>query len=225
VDGGSLAQKLGGKPQPARAAAELVETLARAVQMAHGRGLVHRDLKPSNILLTAAGTPKISDFGLAKRLEGAAGQTTSGAIVGTPAYMAPEQATGQSKRIGPAAGRDETALLQAVAAAAAHGVGSVTMRVPGACASLLEALVSSGFHIRIPAVFLSSRPFGRPEPCVAVARPLSSAPGHLFSLRQRDRLFARRLRLDQHPPENVCPPLSDVERNRACGNRLESVSS
>jgi GNAT superfamily N-acetyltransferase len=67
------------------------------------------------------------------------------------------------ERIGPAAGRDETALLQAVAAAAAHGVGSVTMRVPGACASLLEAVVSSGFHIRIPAVFLSSRPFGRPE--------------------------------------------------------------
>jgi GNAT superfamily N-acetyltransferase len=67
------------------------------------------------------------------------------------------------ERIGPAAGRDETALLQAVVAAAAHGDGSVTMRVPGACASLLEALVSSGFHIRISAVFLSSRPFGRPE--------------------------------------------------------------
>ena len=66
------------------------------------------------------------------------------------------------ERIGPAAGRDETALLQAVAAAA-HGDGSVTMRVPGVCASLLEALVSSGFQIKIPAVFLSSRPFGRPE--------------------------------------------------------------
>lgn len=69
----------------------------------------------------------------------------------------------QGERIGPAAGRDETALLQAVAAAAALGEGSVAVRVPGACASLLEALLSCGFHIRSLAVFLSSRPFGRPE--------------------------------------------------------------
>jgi len=70
----------------------------------------------------------------------------------------------RGERIGPAAGCDETALLQAVAAAAgAGGDGSVTVRVPGACAALLEALISSGFRIGELAVFLASRPFGRPE--------------------------------------------------------------
>jgi hypothetical protein len=72
----------------------------------------------------------------------------------------------RGERIGPAAGRDETALLQAVAAAAAAGArggGSVTVRVPGACASLLEALVGCGFRIGDLALFMASRPFGRPE--------------------------------------------------------------
>jgi tetratricopeptide (TPR) repeat protein len=103
VEGGSLAQKLTGTPQPARWAAALVVTLARAVHVAHECGLVHRDLKPANILLAADGTPKISDFGLAKQLQGEAGQSASGAIVGTPTYMAPEQAAGHSKLIGPPA--------------------------------------------------------------------------------------------------------------------------
>jgi hypothetical protein len=102
VDGGSLAQKLQGAPLPARQAAELVETLARAMHAAHQRGIVHRDLKPANILLTAEGTPKITDFGLAKRLDTDAGQTRSGAVMGTPSYMAPEQAAGKIHAIGPA---------------------------------------------------------------------------------------------------------------------------
>jgi WD40 repeat protein len=100
--GGSLEKKLGGTPQPPGEAAQLVETLARAVHYAHQRGIVHRDLKPANVLLTGDGTPKVTDFGLAKRLDGVAGQTASGSILGTPSYMAPEQAGGRRQQIGPA---------------------------------------------------------------------------------------------------------------------------
>jgi serine/threonine protein kinase len=132
VAGGSLAALLRERQLAPREAAELVAQLARAVQHAHDRGIVHRDLKPANVLLQAASGewrgageprdagsspapgatppapvhPKIADFGLAKHLEGSGGghgpQTQSGAVLGTPSYMAPEQATGRSKQIGPA---------------------------------------------------------------------------------------------------------------------------
>jgi serine/threonine protein kinase/WD40 repeat protein len=101
--GGSLAQQLAGGPLAPRRAAELVETLARAVQAAHEAGVVHRDLKPANVLLAQDGTPKVTDFGLAKKLDGTSELTATGAIVGTPSYMAPEQASGDGKRVGPAA--------------------------------------------------------------------------------------------------------------------------
>jgi formylglycine-generating enzyme required for sulfatase activity len=99
--GGSLDKQLDGTPWEAKRAAALVQTLAGAVEAAHQHGLVHRDLKPGNVLLTADGTPKVTDFGLVKRLD-MPGQTQTGPVMGTPSYMAPEQA-GPSGEVGPAA--------------------------------------------------------------------------------------------------------------------------
>ena len=109
VPGGTLARRCNGKPMPAMEAARLIEALARAVQYAHQRGVVHRDLKPGNVLLSDDGQPKIADFGLAKLLDAEPGAATpgpntqSGAILGTPAYMAPEQTGGKRGIVGPAA--------------------------------------------------------------------------------------------------------------------------
>jgi serine/threonine protein kinase/predicted Zn-dependent protease len=102
LEGGSLDDRLGATPQPARESAELVATLAWAVHAAHQTGIVHRDLKPANILFTRDGVPKVTDFGLAKRLE-QVGHTQTGQVLGSPSYIPPEQARGRSKEVGPAA--------------------------------------------------------------------------------------------------------------------------
>jgi WD40 repeat protein len=125
VNGGSLAERLAGKPLSPREAAQLVQTLARAMHYAHQQGIVHRDLKPANILLASGGreppesaerllsggsrpplpefVPKITDFGLAKRVHVEEGLTQTGYVLGTPSYMAPEQAEGRHRDVGPGA--------------------------------------------------------------------------------------------------------------------------
>ncbi len=102
IDGGSLEQQMDGRPQDFTQVVWTIHTLARAIHAAHLQGIVHRDLKPANILLTADGRPKITDFGLARRLGDDSDLTRPGAIVGTPDYMAPEQACGQVHDAGPA---------------------------------------------------------------------------------------------------------------------------
>lgn len=104
VDGPTLSKSLRSQPQLPSFAASLSETLSRAIAYAHDRGILHRDLKPANILMTKDGVPKIADFGLAKQIENSAdsSSTRTGTIMGTPSYMAPEQASGDIHAIGPA---------------------------------------------------------------------------------------------------------------------------
>ncbi len=131
MDGGSLAGKIDGEPQPPREAARIVHLLAGAMDCAHKAGVVHRDLKPANVLLTTDGAPKITDFGLAKRVQENSGQTRSGSILGSPGYMAPEQAEGKNDEVGP---------LSDVYALGAILYEMLTGRMPFMAPSVLETL-------------------------------------------------------------------------------------
>jgi len=103
VESGSLADRLRGGPIEGRDAARLLISVARALHFAHRNGVIHRDMKPANILLDPEGVPKVADFGIAKRLTANSALTLSGAVIGTPTYMAPEQAKGTSRDVGAAA--------------------------------------------------------------------------------------------------------------------------
>jgi serine/threonine-protein kinase len=132
IDGGNLAQRSGEFRHEPRAIARLVACLARALQFAHGRGFIHCDLKPSNVLIDREGRPQITDFGLARRASGESSLTVSGAILGTPSYMAPEQASGQRGAIGPATD--------------VYGLGAIlyellTGRPPFRTATMMETIV------------------------------------------------------------------------------------
>jgi len=102
VTGESLKDKLSNGPLPSREAAELSAVVAEAVQAAHEKGIVHRDLKPSNVLIDGSGRPQVADFGLAKRAETDSSLTATGQVLGTPAFMPPEQAAGRTEDVGPA---------------------------------------------------------------------------------------------------------------------------
>jgi tRNA A-37 threonylcarbamoyl transferase component Bud32 len=103
VEGGSVADQLRKELPTVRDAAKLLILVARALHFAHQNGVVHRDMKPANVLLDSDGVPKVADFGIAKRLKQDSQLTVSGAVIGTPTYMAPEQAKGTSRHVGPAA--------------------------------------------------------------------------------------------------------------------------
>src|SRR5262249_34071397 len=128
--GGSLDRKLAGSPLPPSEGAKLTELLARAMHAAHQARVIHRDLKPANVLLAEDGTPKITDFGLAKKLDDQ-GHTQTGAVMGTPSYIAPEQAEGR-KDLGPAVD---------VYALGAILYESLTGRPPFKAATLMDTLV------------------------------------------------------------------------------------
>ena len=101
VEGRSLADRLSQGALPPAKAAQIVRDIAEAIQHAHDRGVVHRDLKPPNILLTASDEPRVTDFGLARRIDVPEGITASGQVLGTPSYMSPEQAAGNTDLVGP----------------------------------------------------------------------------------------------------------------------------
>ena len=110
IEGESLAVRLRNGPLPPREAAELIIGICRAVEYAHDNGIIHRDLKPGNVLIDETGSPRVTDFGLAKQIGGDSGLTKTGQVIGTPSYMPPEQASGRLDLVGPCS--DVYALVQ-----------------------------------------------------------------------------------------------------------------
>lgn len=146
VDGSNLATRLQSGPLPPQEAARVVQAVADAIQHAHEQGVIHRDLKPQNILLDENGQPKVTDFGLAKLARGSSELTETGQVLGTPAYMPPEQAAGQRRQIGPASD---------VYALGAILYALLTGRAPFQAASILEMLKQVLEEEPVPAQILN----------------------------------------------------------------------
>jgi len=140
IEGGSLGAYLAGKPRPVQEAASIVEALARGMDHAHENGILHRDLKPVNVLLDRDGTPKITDFGLAKQLNSGDGRTETGLIMGTPAYMSPEQASG-AREIGPHADIYSLGVIL---------YECLTGSLPFQCDSFVDLVILIGKHEPLP---------------------------------------------------------------------------
>jgi WD40 repeat protein len=207
--GGSLAQRLAGSPLPPRDAARLVEALARAVQAAHDRSVVHRDLKPQNVLLAADGTPKVADFGLAKKLDAAEGQTRTGAVLGTPSYMAPEQAGG----VGPIGPPTDVYALGAIL------YECLTGRPPFKAATAVETIEQVRTREPVPPTRLQP---GTPRDLETVClKCLQKAPGRRYPSAEA---LAEELRryLDGRPI--LARPVSALERMAKWARRRPAVA-
>jgi eukaryotic-like serine/threonine-protein kinase len=212
VPGGNLLDRFGGTPLPARQAAQLVEVLARAMHHAHQLGIIHRDLKPANILLADEDIPKITDFGLAKfLLKPEAGQTVTGAVMGTASYMAPEQAQGKNK---------EVSFATDVYALGAILYEELTGRPPFKGSSLLEtlALVRSA-EVLPPALLQPKVPRNLETICL---KCLEKEPGRRYASALA---LADDLRRFRNNEPIVARPTSLVNRARKWAKRQPVVAA
>ncbi len=203
VEGGSLKQRLEAGQPSFREVAQLLEVLARAIHHAHEQHVIHRDLKPANVLLKKDGTPRISDFGLARCLDEQDHLTNSGAILGSVNYLSPEQALGQSRHVGPAAD--------------VHALGTMlyemlTGQLPFPGNSVLEILARIGYAEPMPPTRLEP---AVPRPLEAIClRCLQKDPARRYAT---GRELADELRafLNAEPAPVVPPPVRPEQQGRA----------